>query len=97
MVCVTSNIPLRFPYCESRTAGTENSYATTIFQTSITGIFGEIDTSFFLFDSSLLFVSDGQQAKYCCTKVDRVSAFGAVDSGFIPSGGKSIALITTNQ
>ena len=36
--------PLTVPYCESRTTGTENSYTTTIFQTLVTGIFGEIDT-----------------------------------------------------
>ena len=36
---------LTVPYYESHTTGTENDYATTIFQTSVTGIFGEIDTS----------------------------------------------------
>ena len=40
--------PERLPYCESHTTGTENGYATTIFQTSVTGIFGEIDISFIL-------------------------------------------------
>ena len=45
VICGIGNIPQRFPYCESRTTGTENDYATTIFQTSVTGIFGEIDTS----------------------------------------------------
>ena len=36
---------LTVPYCESHTTGTENGYATTIFQTSVTRIFGETDTS----------------------------------------------------
>ena len=45
VVCGTRNIPYQFPYCESRTTGTENGYVTTIFQTSVTGIFDEIDTS----------------------------------------------------
>ena len=45
VVCGTRNIPYRFPYCDSRTTGSKNGYATTIFQTSVTGIFSEIDTS----------------------------------------------------
>ena len=42
--------PLTVPLlsdCESRTTGTENDYATMIFQTSVTGIFGEVDTLLF--------------------------------------------------
>ena len=54
-----------FPYCESHTTGTENGYATTIFQTSVTGIFGEIDTSLFQtvkFDQKSPFQSSSTQA-----------------------------------
>ena len=45
MVYGTGNIPKQFPNCESRTTGTENGYTTTIFQTSVTGILNEMDTS----------------------------------------------------
>ena len=52
VVCGTGNIPQRFPYCESHTTKTENGYATTISQTSVTRIFGEIDTSFIIWANS---------------------------------------------
>ena len=59
MVCETRNIP----YCESCTTGTENDYATTIFQTSVTGIFGEIETLFIISVSGSKSVKFAQ--KFC--------------------------------